>query len=607
MRASGSKPPRTPGPSWRPWQARVPSAASRSRGGSGSRIRGHRWSTRRRRRCAGSRGTSSTRPTTSRAPSGARSSGPKAAAPPPCCTSAVGRRAPQGWPARITGRWIEETVSPGGRGARIDLPLLPEALGAASFARALCAFGFAVRASSASGGSSAAMGPFSMMREPGFVAAHRLGFVFGALPADADWQARALGVGRRTALAQARVLARTALLEARMHAARLLLGDDAAPAPRDVFDELGAAPLRRRARRPLSRRLARGARRRARALRRALARSPAGRVAPRSLRRRLVPQPARMGRAARDGGRTRPRAARDARARSRSPRPRRAPSRKPSDEASVPRARFWRWSRPASSMASPRRRKRPTAPRHRRPPPRARWVRPAPPLPMLPSLSRVRVEAARDHVTRRRGAPLSARRLGLRRVGSVRGVWVPGDPHRGRRALGPGGGGGRRALGRRGGRSRGRRAGGAPHGERAAPHRAAADGGRRRSREGSASCGARTPRATSPRCGCAACSIRPPPRPTECARSSSAWASPEGCPSRVGRVQVASLEPAPWIARAEATLCGPDAESRPLALALVPKAASPSAAARPADPPILPAMAVRHASDDLCVRWWAPL
>ncbi|MDP9150574.1 MAG: hypothetical protein M3O36_11625, partial [Myxococcota bacterium] len=46
---------------------------------------------------------------------------------------------------------------------------------------------------------------------------------------------------------QTRVLARTALLEVRLQAARLLLGDDAEPAPRAAFDELGVrlflAPL----------------------------------------------------------------------------------------------------------------------------------------------------------------------------------------------------------------------------------------------------------------------------------------------------------------------------------------------------------------------------
>ena len=73
-------------------------------------------------------------------------------------------------------------------------------------------------------------------------------------------------------------------------------------------------------------------------------------------------------------------------------------------------------------------------------------------------------------------------------------------------------------------------------------------------------------------------------------------------PLTLGRVQVASLEQGPWITRAEAKLCGPDADAWPLSVTLTPK---------PADPPpapsvtIAPPMAVRHASDDLCVRWWA--
>jgi hypothetical protein len=86
-----------------------------------------------------------------------------------------------------------------------------------------------------------------------------------------------------------------------------------------------------------------------------------------------------------------------------------------------------------------------------------------------------------------------------------------------------------------------------------------------------------------------------------------------GLPLTLDRVQVASLEPAPWITRAEATLCGPEAEPRPLALALWPKPAPSSGVLLPAalprapaaEAPIAPAMAVRHASDDLCVRWWA--
>lgn len=74
-----------------------------------------------------------------------------------------------------------------------------------------------------------------------------------------------------------------------------------------------------------------------------------------------------------------------------------------------------------------------------------------------------------------------------------------------------------------------------------------------------------------------------------------------GAPLTLGKVQVVSVGPKAWITRAEATLCGPEADPWPLSLTLSPK---------PADPPplapatIAPSMAVRHASDDLCIRWW---
>jgi len=148
---------------------------------------------------------------------------------------AVGREAGEGWPAHLAPRWLEEVFGGALAGLRVELPPLPVALGAASFARALYDLGFAARLAAAP----AAM-PFALAREPGARGAHRLGFVFAGLAADVEWQTRTLGLGRRTALRQARVLARTALLDARLHAARLLLGGDATPAPRDLFDELGA-------------------------------------------------------------------------------------------------------------------------------------------------------------------------------------------------------------------------------------------------------------------------------------------------------------------------------------------------------------------------------
>jgi len=148
--------------------------------------------------------------------------------------AAVARDAGEGWPAQLTARWLDDAFPAGRRGLRVDLGPLPPALGAASFARALYDFGFAVRLSA--GASSM---PFALSREPAFVGAHRLGFTFGALASNAEWQVRVLGVGRRAAHSQSRLLARTALLDARLHAARLLLGDDAAFGLREAFDEVG--------------------------------------------------------------------------------------------------------------------------------------------------------------------------------------------------------------------------------------------------------------------------------------------------------------------------------------------------------------------------------
>jgi hypothetical protein len=149
--------------------------------------------------------------------------------------AAVARDAGDGWPAQLTLRWFDDAFDVGRLELRIETRPLPAALGASSFARALYAFGFAVRVAAAPSSM-----PFALAREPAFVGAHRLGFVFAALSADAEWQGRVLGVGRRVALAQSRALARSALLDARLHAARLLLGDDAAFAPRHPFDDLGA-------------------------------------------------------------------------------------------------------------------------------------------------------------------------------------------------------------------------------------------------------------------------------------------------------------------------------------------------------------------------------
>jgi hypothetical protein len=76
---------------------------------------------------------------------------------------------------------------------------------------------------------------------------------------------------------------------------------------------------------------------------------------------------------------------------------------------------------------------------------------------------------------------------------------------------------------------------------------------------------------------------------------------PGDLPLTLGRVQLVSLEPRAWITRAEAQLCGADADPLPLTIAVSPPIdGAPSRATT-----INPRMALRHESDDLCVRFWA--
>jgi hypothetical protein len=74
-----------------------------------------------------------------------------------------------------------------------------------------------------------------------------------------------------------------------------------------------------------------------------------------------------------------------------------------------------------------------------------------------------------------------------------------------------------------------------------------------------------------------------------------------GPPLTLGRLQLVSLESRPWISRVDARLCGQEADPYPLAIAVTP----PTPPAGPPGP-IAPVLAVRHATDDLCVRYWAP-
>jgi hypothetical protein len=77
----------------------------------------------------------------------------------------------------------------------------------------------------------------------------------------------------------------------------------------------------------------------------------------------------------------------------------------------------------------------------------------------------------------------------------------------------------------------------------------------------------------------------------------------DGSPLTLRRVEVAPGAGQPAVARAEATLCGADADPWPLAVSLGSGRDAP--AEQPVKPTITPDAATRHASDDLCIRWWA--
>jgi len=73
-------------------------------------------------------------------------------------------------------------------------------------------------------------------------------------------------------------------------------------------------------------------------------------------------------------------------------------------------------------------------------------------------------------------------------------------------------------------------------------------------------------------------------------------------PLTLGYVQVAPLDNGPVVTRAEAHLCGEGADPWPLAVATSPKPVARDLAGSQA--PIAPVLAVRHPKDDLCIRFW---
>jgi hypothetical protein len=153
---------------------------------------------------------------------------------------ALARDARDGWPARLSQRWLDgafKALAPRG----VDAGPLPDPLGGASFLRAAYAWGFAWRTA----GTPRSM-PFGLARDPYPVPAHRFGFALAAVVAEPSFQKRALDLPSRLAGDQSRVLRGTMLLHARTVAARALLASQEHVSD-SLFEELGVrlfgAPL----------------------------------------------------------------------------------------------------------------------------------------------------------------------------------------------------------------------------------------------------------------------------------------------------------------------------------------------------------------------------
>jgi hypothetical protein len=80
----------------------------------------------------------------------------------------------------------------------------------------------------------------------------------------------------------------------------------------------------------------------------------------------------------------------------------------------------------------------------------------------------------------------------------------------------------------------------------------------------------------------------------------------EGAPLTIERIELRPLEARGRTIRAEASLCGAEADVWPLTIDVATGAGRPTATrSTSTKATIAPELAVRHASDDLCIRWWA--
>lgn len=127
--------------------------------------------------------------------------------------SAFARDAVEGWPARLTTRWLEDAFKTIAPRTPKEVPL-PEALGGASFLRAAADWGHALRI-----GSTAKSLPFALARDPAPTEAFLYGDLLALAVASRAFQRRKMELTARSAEAQERILARTRFVALRRAAA----------------------------------------------------------------------------------------------------------------------------------------------------------------------------------------------------------------------------------------------------------------------------------------------------------------------------------------------------------------------------------------------------
>jgi hypothetical protein len=131
--------------------------------------------------------------------------------------SSFAKDAQEGWPARLTSRWLEDAFKTIAPRTPKDVRM-PTAIGGASFLRAAHDWGHALRL-----GSTAKSLPFALSRDPAPTEAFAYGSLIARAVADRPFARRKLGLPARIAHAHARALARTRLLALRREAALALL------------------------------------------------------------------------------------------------------------------------------------------------------------------------------------------------------------------------------------------------------------------------------------------------------------------------------------------------------------------------------------------------